>query len=235
MTLHQKITKSLNDFPITTNSKELSWVAHYLGTTKKVLGIRSADIKALGKQYLKLVPSSEKFYQLIFSLYQHGQTYEELSLAATIFGLGKKYRSNFKPAMLADWLSYTVGWAEVDSLCQSNFSALDILPHWDIWKPFLVSLSYSSDIECRRASMVLLNKPLRTSDDSRLRDLAFTQINTLKHEKEILITKAVSWLLRSLVKHHSPELKKYLADNQQSLPKIAYREALKKLTTGKKN
>ena len=75
---------------------------------------------------------------------------------------------------------------------------------------------------------------MRNSDDSRLSKLAFEQIENLKSEKEILITKAVSWLLRALVKFHQKEVFQYLEKNKDSLPKIAYREALSKALTGKK-
>jgi len=76
---------------------------------------------------------------------------------------------------------------------------------------------------------------LRQSDDERLSKLAFENIENLKSEKEILITKAVSWLLRSLVKFHKNEVAIYLKENKVSLPKIAYREALAKVETGRKN
>ncbi|MBI2314815.1 DNA alkylation repair protein [Candidatus Daviesbacteria bacterium] len=33
-------------------------------------------------------------------------------------------------------------------------------------------------------------------------DLAFENIDKLKAEKDVLITKAISWVLRSLIKNH---------------------------------
>jgi len=235
MTLPQKISQTLHSFPSTSDSPQLAWVAHYLGTTKTVLGIRSAEIKKLSRQFLSEISSQDEFFKIIGDLYQHGQTYEELALAATIFNFGKIYRKNFDPQILTTWLGYTQGWAEVDSLCQSAFTGEEQLSNWSHWKKYLVDSSHSQNIQIRRASLVLLNKPLRTSDSENLSDLAFIQINTLRSEKEILITKAISWLLRSLVKYHSPKLHQYLSQNQQYLPKIAYREAMKKLTTGKKS
>ena len=82
--------------------------------------------------------------------------------------------------------------------------------------------------------MVLLCSPLRKAADKRLATVALANIDRLKHEKEILITKAISWLLRSMVKHHRKEVVTYLKANQQSLPKIAVRETQKVLDTGKK-
>jgi 3-methyladenine DNA glycosylase AlkD len=87
----------------------------------------------------------------------------------------------------------------------------------------------------RRASLVLLTRPLRESDDPRLARLAFAIIGRLKHEKDILVTKAVSWLLRALIKYHRREVEAYLEDNMDTLPKIAVRETRNKLQSGRKS
>jgi len=80
----------------------------------------------------------------------------------------------------------------------------------------------------------LLTKALRQSDDPRLSKLAFANVENLKGETDILITKAVSWILRSLVSFHKDEVLRYLENNKDSLPKIAYRETLSKALTGRK-
>jgi 3-methyladenine DNA glycosylase AlkD len=102
------------------------------------------------------------------------------------------------------------------------------------WEKLLKKFNQSSNINKRRASLVLLTKPVRQSDDTRLSKLAFANIDNLKSETDILITKAVSWLLRSLTTFHKDEVLKYLETNKESLPKIAYREALSKALTGRK-
>jgi 3-methyladenine DNA glycosylase AlkD len=67
-----------------------------------------------------------------------------------------------------------------------------------------------------------------------LAQVAFKNVDRLKHEKEILITKAISWVLRSMVKHYRKPLQTYLKENADTLPKIALRETMTKLRTGKK-
>ena len=81
---------------------------------------------------------------------------------------------------------------------------------------------------------MLLCKPLTRSEDERLSRQALQMIDSLKHEKEVLITKAISWSLRSMVKLHKTDLKKYIDKNKASLPAIAVRETLTKLKTGRK-
>ena len=60
----------------------------------------------------------------------------------------------------------------------------------------------------------LLTKSLSQSTDPRLSIIAFENIEKLKVETDILITKAVSWALRSLVKFHQLEVLDYLEKNK---------------------
>lgn len=64
---------------------------------------------------------------------------------------------------------------------------------------------------------------------------AFENILTLCGEKDILITKAISWLLRSLIKHHKYAVQEFLDENHEQLPPIAVRETIQKLKTGRKS
>lgn len=218
------------------NSKERAWVQRYLGTNKPTSCIKTGDIQKLAKHIAQKYDfNKDSLVDLLDSIYSKATSFEEIAIAASILGALPKIKSQINPKSLDNWLSYTVGWAEVDVLCQSNFTADDLLENWGKWQSFLKYLAKSDNIHKRRASMVLLCKSLRQSEDPRLMGLAFEQIEKLKHEKEILITKAVSWLLRSLVKFHPQKLSEYLKNNQNTLPKIAYREASKKLLTGRKN
>jgi 3-methyladenine DNA glycosylase AlkD len=132
------------------------------------------------------------------------------------------------------WLNRLEGWAEVDSLCQSNFSAEEALTQWDEWQRLLTELASNDNVHKKRASLVLLTKPVRDSEDPRLAEMAFKNIDKLKQNGHILVTKAISWLLRDLIKHHRQKVETYLKDNENTLPRIAIRETRTKLLTGKK-
>jgi 3-methyladenine DNA glycosylase AlkD len=60
-------------------------------------------------------------------------------------------------------------------------------------------------------------------------------VERLKGERAILITKAVSWLLRALVDRHHEAVAVYVDANASSLPAIAVRETRTKLATGTKS
>jgi 3-methyladenine DNA glycosylase AlkD len=175
-----------------------------------------------------------EYVDLLNSLSQ-GATYNEFISIGVLLGAWPQMRTALEPHHLDVWLDHAQGWAEVDTLCQSNFTAREMLCHWKEWKSRLVSFSKSDNVHKRRASLVLLTRPLRESADPRLARLAFANLDRLKTEKDILVTKAVSWLLRALIKYHREEVETYLRDNADSLPKIALRETRNKLTSGRKS
>lgn len=234
--IHQNILDKLEKYRNSSDKKTNEWVQHYLGSNKPTLGIKSSEMMRMAKEVVKENNFDEKtLKELLDSLYSKAKTFAEIDIAARILGVVPKLRKEMKPEYLNYWLNFTHGWAEDDLLCQSNFEAEEILQKWKEWEKLLIKFADDENINKRRASMVLLTKALRGSDDKRLSTLAFAQVEKMKWERDILITKAVSWLLRSLVKYHKDEVLDYLENNKESLPKIAYREAYKKATTGRKN
>ena len=145
-----------------------------------------------------------------------------------------KFRSQLPLSRLDSWLGELEGWAEVDSTCQTVFSAADLLADWHGWEALLEALSLDDNVNKRRASLVLLTAPITKSADERILELSFRLIDRLKSEKDKRITKAVSWLLRKGIKQHRAAIADYLDANAESLPAIALRETRKKLATGKK-
>ncbi len=237
--IHQKILKEINQLEKSLLSKRdlgrLAFGQRYIGTDKPYHGFTTKQITDLAKKIFKenqLTP--DEIIQLLNSLYQHGTSYTEIVIGPMILSLSPQTLQNFDPKNLDLWLNYTHGWAENDVLCQSNYTADILLNNWSEWQKILKEFNQSSNINKRRASLVLLTKSLRQSNDPRLSKLAFTNVEHLKGETDILITKAVSWILRSLVSFHKDEVLKYLEDNKDSLPKIAYRETLSKALTGRK-
>lgn len=209
-----------------------SWVAHYLGTTKKFYQLSTGDRKKIIKTYLKSVdPSFVEFQDLLLSL-SCGSSFEELGSMGTILELYPNFRQKLSTDVIDKLFDHVEGWAEVDVTCV--FTPDDLLANWPAWENLLCRFNVDKNIHKRRASLVLFTLPLRNSSDPRLYKLALKNVDKLKSEKDILITKAVSWVLRSMIKNHSEIVKDYLDKNQDSLPRIAFREVSTKLLTGKK-
>jgi 3-methyladenine DNA glycosylase AlkD len=122
----------------------------------------------------------------------------------------------------------------VDTTCQSSWTDKEVLARWPEWDPFLGELAQADLLSLRRASLVLLVTPLRHNADPRLTARALANVQHLQHERNGMITKAVSWVLRSMVAEQPATVHTYLADNSGALPAVVVREVSKKLETGRK-
>ena len=163
-----------------------------------------------------------------------GESHEEKTLAAILLAAHRSTRRSVGPPEFDRWLDHVAGWAEVDTFCQNVIPAEQMLDEWERWRPFIDQLSIDSNINKRRAALVLLTGPAAHSSDPRLAAQAVATMDRLIDERDILITKAVSWLLRSMITHHRQTVIDYLTNNDARLPRIALRETRTKLTTGTK-
>lgn len=169
-----------------------------------------------------------------------GKSHEEKTIASILLGHHSKFREKISSSTMGlkqieTWLNELVGWAEIDSFCQNVFKTDEILNNWNAWRALIRKLSKSNNINKRRAALVFLIGPVHYSQNIEPLNLAFETITELKGEKEILITKAISWLLRSAVDNHKKAINEFIIKNNESLPKIAIRETLTKIRTGTKN
>ena len=208
---------------------------NYIGTNKICYAIGAETERRIIKEWVKKHPdlAASEYSELLNSLYQ-GESINEISIAGELLESLPRLRKNVAPKYLDMWLNRVQGWAEVDSLCQSKFTAIEVLENWKEWERLLTKLASDNNVHKKRASLVLLTKPARDSNDPRLADMAFMNIDKLKAERHILITKAISWLLRDLIRHDRQRVERYLRENEETLPKIAVRETRTKLLTGRK-
>lgn len=161
-----------------------------------------------------------------------GESIDERMLAGFMLGQYDRFRTQLPLATLDAWIGQLEGWREIDTTCQSNFTAKEVLASWDQWQPFLVDLANRNTTQHRRASLVLLVKPVRDSGDERLMATALANVERLQQETDKLITKAISWVLREAIKRHLAMVSAYVLANKDALPAIAVREFYKKLQTG---
>lgn len=207
----------------------------YLGTTKRCYLLGAGGYGRLARSWLDSHPDMKPAeYLRLFNALSRGESHEEFTLIGILISHLAEVRRAASPRHYVRWLARAEGWGEVDSLCQSAQSAAEMLDRWEEWQQALEELAQKRNVHQRRASLVLLTRPVRESADSRLSKLAFQNIERLSGERDILITKAISWLLRSLIKHHRMQVEAYLATNEATLPRIAVREVRYKLQTGRK-
>jgi 3-methyladenine DNA glycosylase AlkD len=207
----------------------------YLGNSNPRYAITAPVLRTIARDWMrahKQMPTDE-FSELVGSLVK-GKSSTEKCFAGMLMDNASNEQNSFNPILFDQWLDHLEGWAEIDSVCTGKYPIQQLLPQWNVWRKLLVRFSKDKNLNKRRASLVLLCSPLSKHDDERLIKVAFENIDRLKSHKEILITKAISWLLRSMVKHHKGAVKQYVKDNIDTLPKIAVRETMVKVTTGKK-
>ena len=207
----------------------------YVGSAQALLDVAAPEQRAIAKAWVAAhkTAAADEVLALAGSLFQGG-VHEEKTLGAILIGCHRGARLATRPQDIDRWLDHLAGWAQVDSLCQNLFKAEQMLADWPAWKGLIERLAGDPNINKRRAALVLLTGPVNHSDDPRFAPLAFATIERLKGEKPILITKAVSWLLRSMTKRHAAEVAAYLDAQSATLPAIAVRETRTKLATGRK-
>jgi 3-methyladenine DNA glycosylase AlkD len=228
------LTTQLHTLPA--SSPDQAFIRRYLGTPRLVLGVRADDLRKLAKATAKAHADwpDRAWLALLDQLYA-GDIFEQRSLAGMLLGVLHPLRHLLELARLRTWLAGQQGWAEVDATCQSGWTDKEMLVRWDEWEPFLDELSQADNISLRRASLVLLVSPLRRSADPRLTARALANVQRLQHERDGMVAKAVSWVLRSMVAEQPATVRAYLAEHAGALPAIAVREVRKKLETGRKN
>ena len=216
---------------------EQAFVQKYLGSRKKHLGTKTGDNIKIAKEIIREQSAIEtdKLVDLLSRLFA-ADTFEEYLIGGKIFTLLKpEVRTKISFDQLEKWLAKARGWVEIDIICQSSYSGAEVLARRSDWEKMIRKFSRSKIISLRRASLVLQNLSIRKTNEKKLRRLAFEIVEQLKPEKEVLITKAISWLLRSLSELDKEEVRTYLLENEASIPRLAFRETMKKIETGTKN
>jgi len=207
----------------------------YLGNAHPRYAINAPTLRTIGKEWMKEHKKlgAAQFQETLSSLIA-GESATEKYFAGILLDESTPEQRRFDPRSFEKWLDHLVGWAEVDSVCTGHYTITAIPENFAAWKKILVRLSKSKNSNKRRASLVFLCSPLRRVKDERLAPLALENVDRLKGQREILITKAISWVLRSMLNHNKTLLENYVKKNQNTLPAIAVRETLTKLKTGKK-
>lgn len=234
---YRQIIRRIEDIKPLDAKTSFIHAAHYVGTPHVFLGLSTLETRRIAKDFHKenLGLSYESWLAVLDNLYS-SKSYEQKIIASEILSIYKEYISKISFKFVDKWINYLAGWAEIDVLCQNRFKYEDFLARPKAREDFIRKLNKSSNISKRRASLVLLVALGRHSKtaDKRLHRLGYEMIENVKIEKDILITKSVSWLLRAMSEKDPEGVKNYINENLDSLPSIAIRETISKIETGKK-
>ena len=207
----------------------------YLGNSHPRYPINAPTLRTIARNWMRAHRDmNAKEFAVMLTSMADGKSSTEKVMVGILLDNATKEQRQFDAKLFDRWLDELVGWAEVDAVCTGKYCVTEIPENISQWKKILTGFSKSKNINKRRASIVFLCSPLSQCDDPALAEIAFDNIDRLKSEKEIIITRAISWVLRSMVKHHRKALENYLKKNEKTLPAIAVRETKIKLIHGKK-
>lgn len=230
---HQEILKLIQKH--SGKPTQHTFLDSYLGNDHVRYPISAPTLRSIAKEWMRahrdLTPT--EFETLLTSLIE-GKSSTEKVMAGILMDYSAKSQRKFNLMVFDQWLDHLIGWAEVDTVCTGDLITTELPAQWPLWKKLLVKLSKDSNINKRRASLVLFCSPLSRVKNDSIAALAFKNIDHLKGEKEVIITKAISWVLRSMIKHYRELVSAYMKANADTLPKIAVRETMVKLKTGRK-
>ena len=210
-----------------------TFVDGYLGNTHPRYAINNGEMRSIAREFMRghaNLPTAQ-FAHLLTSLI-NGESGTEKFMAGFLLDYARPDQRQFKPKLFDSWLNELEGWAEIDTLCTGKYARIEVPAQWQEWHPLLIKFSKSKNIGKRRASLVLLCAPVRYTQASDLSNTAFDNILRLTNEREVLITKAISWLLRSMIKLYRREVQAFVNEHAATLPAIAVRETRVKLSTG---
>src|SRR5258708_5194569 len=124
--LHQEILSNLKKY--SGQGTKHSANASYLGNTHFSYNISNPIQRSIIKEFIKNHPdiSFVEFSELLDLLFA-SNSHDEKSIAGMLIGYFKIFRNKIDPQILDIWLNHLKGWAEIDSLCQSNFTAEEML------------------------------------------------------------------------------------------------------------
>jgi 3-methyladenine DNA glycosylase AlkD len=212
-----------------------TFLDRYVGNSHPRFAINNPLMRSIAREFMRSHKhlSADVLAGVLTSLF-HGESGTEKMMAGIILDYSSPEQRKFKPKLFADWLDQLVGWAEIDTLCTSKYTRTEIPGQWQSWEPLLTKFSKNANIGKRRASLVLLCAPVRYTQDADMAEKAFDNILRLSGERDVLITKAISWLLRSMIKLYRREVTAFVKEHAGRLPAIAARETRAKLLTGVK-
>ena len=207
----------------------------YLGNTHFRYPISVPVLRKIASDWMKAHHdlTAKEIATLLTALIE-GESGTEKNMAGIILDNTTTDQRKFDPKLFDKWLDHLEGGAEVDSIFTGKYHLTEIEGQWRKWKPLLLKFAKSKNINKRRAAIVSFCSPLSRIQNDEVAGTALQIVDQLKGEKAILITKAISWVLRSMERHNRKMLEAYLKENMDTLPKVAVRETLVKLKTGKK-
>lgn len=206
-----------------------------LKTGLKMLGVRVPELRRVARAFRVEHADApwEEVLEVVDALWESDLQDERL-LAILITGYYARRIPELRWEHFDRWRGRLENWGLTDAL------ATIVLGPWvQASMParlrHLRALVRDEDLWSRRLAIVatvLLNRGRKAPA---IPDVTFALLDRVKAERDPMMTKAVSWALRELVKTHPDRVEAYLEENRGALAALVAREVKNKLRTGRKS
>lgn len=210
-------------------------VERSVSSSLHVYGLRVWEIRQIVKGWRRhhKVVSLDELLPLVETLWE-GESREERLVALELLLHYPHLMPDLSWAHFESWRQDLDAWELTDVL------GVGVLGPWvahdtERRGDHLRELQSDEDVWSRRLGLVAGIGWNRTYDGADLPAFVVELIDQAKQERHPLITKAVSWALRDLVKRHPAQVAAYLKENEATLAGHVVREVRNKLETGRKD
>jgi 3-methyladenine DNA glycosylase AlkD len=198
----------------------------YVGTDLEFWSVSTPNFRALIRQIADDLPQSwEVCADALWQRPIYDVRILAILLAANHAGQFRKTHWN----LLAGWMKDASGWAMVDTLCCEALAPL--LKNYPELADKTGTWPRSRNLWMRRASLVAFCVPVRHGE---LSERAFNHAAALLEDRDPMVVKAESWLLRSATKHFKSEVESFLRSHESEMAPLILREVRTKMATGRK-
>ncbi|MCO6450108.1 MAG: DNA alkylation repair protein [Caldilineales bacterium] len=204
-------------------------------TAQHVYGARTPDMRAIARNWLaahKHAPVPD-LRAVVEGLWSANSRDERMISLFLLEGLKRRW------PQLLDWPDFDHWRRDIDNWIVCDELGTKVFGPWIALEPelrlgYLNLLIVDKDLWSRRLALVAA-APLNRHPKTAIPDQTLAMIDRVKQERDPMITKAVSWVLREMTKTNLDRVVAYLHANRTTLTPHVRREVENKLTTGLKS
>ncbi|MDD5038232.1 MAG: DNA alkylation repair protein [Dehalococcoidales bacterium] len=189
-------------------------------------GVKTATVTKIARKYFPEVEplGKREVFALCEELLKSGYTEEAFIAAEWAYWLRDEYEPN-DFTVFERWLDkYIDNWAKCDTLC--NHAIGSFIEKYPRYLVNLKNWARSENRWLRRASAVTLIVPAKQGKF--LKDI-FEIADILLMDKDDLVQKGYSWMLKEASRIHQKEVFDYVLSNSQLMSRTALRYAIEKM------
>ncbi len=196
------------------------------GEAANVYGVKSSDVRRIGKIALKEVKdlSKAEVFNICEQLWKSAYLEEAVIACMLAESLEKQYLpEDFK--IFEHWVhNYLTNWADCDTFC--NHTVGNFVMMYPQFMSELKKWAKSDRRFVKRAAAVTLIIPARKG--LFLQDI-FEIANTLLLDADDLVQKGYGWMLKAASESHQKEVFEYVMSKKEVMPRTSLRYAIEKM------